>query len=483
LANSAIRISTAIRERIPPLTSIPLPVGVDRRILQKRWPVTAFATPPAGSGLRPVLGDAGAPLIGHTFELMHYGPEFHLRRQQSYGPVSWVSAFGQRIVVLSGPDAAQAALVNGDKAFSQDGWAYFIGRFFPRGLMLMDFGEHHLHRRIMQDAFRRERVAGYVDQMGPSIRSGVMAWATRPRVRLYWAIKHLTLDVAARVFMTMEGDARSERLNRAFVSAVRAGTAVVRAPLPGGRWAAGLAGRRVLEQYFAQALPAKRRVDDGDLFSALCQARTDDGDRFTDADVINHMIFLMMAAHDTTTITSTAAAYYLARHPEWQDRARTETLRLGDDLPDLQSLEQLHTLDLVIKESLRLVPPVPSLARRVIRDTDVLGHYVPAGALVSISPTGSHFDPECWTDPRAFDPERFNDQRREDKAHRYAWMPFGGGAHKCIGLHFGTLEVKLLLHEMLRTSQWHVPAGYEARWDHTALPVPVDGLPVTLTRR
>ena len=151
-------MSTAIRERIPPLTSIPLPVGVDQRILQKRWPVTAFATPPVGSGLRPVLGDAGAPLIGHTFELMHYGPEFHLRRQQSYGPVSWVSAFGQRIVVLSGPDAAQSALVNGDKAFSQDGWAYFIGRFFPRGLMLMDFGEHHLHRRIMQDAFRRERV-------------------------------------------------------------------------------------------------------------------------------------------------------------------------------------------------------------------------------------------------------------------------------------------------------------------------------------
>ena len=61
-------------------------------------------------------------------------------------------------------------------------------------------------------------------------------------------------------------------------------------------------------------------------------------------------------------------------------------------------------------------------------------------------------------------------------------MPFGGGAHKCIGLHFGALEAKALLHEMLRTYRWTVPTAYRARWDHTSLPVPVDGLPVTLAR-
>jgi hypothetical protein len=83
---------------------------------------------PVGSGLRPVLGDAGAPAIGHTFELIRFGPAFHDRRQQSFGPVSWVGAFGRRIVVLSGPDAAQAALTNKDKTLSQAGWDYFIGK-------------------------------------------------------------------------------------------------------------------------------------------------------------------------------------------------------------------------------------------------------------------------------------------------------------------------------------------------------------------
>jgi cytochrome P450 len=283
--------------------------------------------------------------------------------------------------------------------------------------------------------------------------------------------------------MNVDAEEQAQQLNQAFVSAVRAGTAMLRFRVPGGRWTAGLKGRRVLEDYFARQLPGKRGVDDGDLFSALCHATTDDGRRFGDTDVINHMIFLMMAAHDTTTITSTAAAYYLAKHPNWQAQARTETLQLGDDPPDLSALDRLTVLDLVIKEALRLVPPVPSLARETITDTDILGHYIPAGTLLSVSMAGSHLAPQCWTQPDVFDPKRFTEPRREDKSHRYAWMPFGGGAHKCIGLHFGVLEVKAVLHEMLRTYRWTVPDGYHTRWDYTSLPVPVDGLPLTLHRR
>jgi cytochrome P450 len=83
-----------------------------------------------------------------------------------------MGAFGRRIVNLSGPAATQIALVNTDKAFSQDGWKFFIENFFPRGLMLLDFGEHHAHRRIMQQAFTRERLIGYVGQMGPACGKG-----------------------------------------------------------------------------------------------------------------------------------------------------------------------------------------------------------------------------------------------------------------------------------------------------------------------
>ena len=172
------KVGEAIRDRVPPLLTLPLPARLEQRVLDKRWPISELAVPPVGSGLRPVLGDAGAPIVGHTFELIHFGPDYHFRRQHAFGPVSWVGAFGQRIVVMSGPDAAQAVLTNGDKALSQDGWDYFIGRFFGRGLMLLNFGEHHLHRRIMQDAFTRDRVAGYVSQLGPALRTGVSRWPT-----------------------------------------------------------------------------------------------------------------------------------------------------------------------------------------------------------------------------------------------------------------------------------------------------------------
>jgi cytochrome P450 len=483
MPNAVSRATEALRERVPPLTALPLPRTVDQRWLDARWPVRELAAPPPGSGLKPVLGDDGLPLVGRMVDMMRFGIAYGLRRHELYGQVSWTRAFGRRIVALSGPDATQVALVNKDKAFSQEGWNYFIERFFTRGLMLMDFGEHHLHRRIMQQAFTRPRLAGYVQQMGPALRGGVAAWPTHGRPRLYWALKQLTLDVATRVFMGLPSDDGAARINRAFVNSVRAGTALIRYPVPGGRWSAGLHGRRILERYFGENLPAKRKSDTDDLFSALCHATTEDGESFTDADVVNHMIFLMMAAHDTSTITSSAMAYYLARFPEWQERAREESLKLGDELPDIEALESLETLDLVMKEALRLVAPVPSLARKTVKDTEVLGHYVPAGMLVAISPTVNHFAPECWSDPMRFDPERFAEPRREDKSHRYAWMPFGGGAHKCIGLHFGGLEVKALLHEMLRAYRWSVPEGYTTRWDYVALPIPTDGLPVRLEPR
>jgi hypothetical protein len=81
--------------------------------------------------------------------------------------------------------------------------------------------------------------------------------------------------------------------------------------------------------------------------SRWCQTEDDEGNSFTDDDIVNHMIFLMMAAHDTSTSTTTTMAYHLAAHPEWQDRARDESARLGDGPLDIEALEKLETLDLV----------------------------------------------------------------------------------------------------------------------------------------
>jgi cytochrome P450 len=135
-----------------------------------------------------------------------------------------------------------------------------------------------------------------------------------------------------------------------------------------------------------------------------------------------------------------------------------------------------------MKEALRLHAPVPVVVRRAVKDTVVQGVRIPAETYVAVGVQFSHLMEEYWTDPLRFDPERFSPARREDRSHRYAWEPFGGGVHKCIGLYFAGMEVKAILHRLLRHYRWSVDPGYVAPYDHHSLPFPTDGQPIDLVR-
>lgn len=443
---------------------------------------TPLAQVPPGRDLKPVPGDAGLPLIGYTLASMR-DPIGTLRaRYDRYGPVSWSSLFGLRMVQMLGPDANRFVLLNQGELFSNhDGWDYFIGRFFHRGIMLLDFDEHRWHRRIMQQAFSRDALNGYLQRMGPRIDAGVTGWPDGA-MKVLPTLKQLTLDLATDVFMGEELGPESRRINRAFIDTVRAGTALLRFPVPGLRWSKGLRGRRTLEALFRERIPARRAGRDTDLFSMLCHAVTEDGERFSDEDVVNHMIFLMMAAHDTTTITLSTLFYHLAKNPSWQERLREQSRALGKTTLEHDDLAKLEDIGLAMKEALRLCAPVPSLPRRTVKDVEYDGFHIPAGTFITVAPYFTHYMDEYWPDPERFDPERFSEARREDKIHPYAWVPFGGGAHKCIGLHFAELQVKAILHRVLLSYRWSVPAGYEMPVDTSSLPVPADGLPVTVER-
>ncbi|WP_394835682.1 cytochrome P450 [Pendulispora rubella] len=440
---------------------------------------------PEGSDLEPVPGDEGLPWLGHTLAMVFLGdPMPFLRyRYDEFGPVSWGIMLGHRWVFPLGPKASEVVLQNRDKAFANGpGWGYWIGPFFHRGIMLLDFEEHLHHRRILQHAFTNERLTGYLEAMGPVIARGIAGWRTGGRFPFHASLKQLTLDVATEVFMGAKLGRESNSINRAFIDTVRAGLSVLRFRVPGGRWSRGLHGRRVLERFFRERLPAKRGSEGSDLFAVLCRATSEDGHRFSDDDVINHMIFLLMAAHDTTTITMTTMAYYLAKYPEWQERLRDESFALGKDDLDFDDLEKLSGLDQVMKEAMRLVAPVPYLARKTVKDTSICGYFVPKDTFVAVLPQFSHHMPEYWSDSERFDPERFAPHRREDKVHPYAWQPFGGGVHKCIGLHFAGIQVKAVFHRIVRRYRWSVAPGYEPTFDFTTLPVPKDGLPVHLEK-
>jgi cytochrome P450 len=432
--------------------------------------------------LKELPGDDGLPFIGHSIGFATGKLTATHRWWDRYGPLSRTSAFGTTWVNVEGPDACGAVLQDRDKVFDASGWNYLIGPFFRRGLMLLDGAEHHRHRRIMQEAFTSERLAGYLGPINETLAAGLARWEPG-RLLVYPAVKQLTLDVATRTFMADEIGAQSERVNRAFTDTVRAATAFIRVGhprLPYLRWSKGLAGRRVLEDYLRPRIAAHRASDGGDLFTALCHAQSEDGETFTDDDVINHMIFLLMAAHDTSTSTITAMCYYLARHPEWQERCRAESIALDREAVGYEDLDRLVSLDLVMKESMRLITPVPGVTRRTNRETELLGYRIPAGVYVAVHLWGVHHMAEVWPQPEVFDPERFAEHRREDKVHRYAYLPFGNGIHKCIGMYFGGMEVKAAMHQLLQRYRLTVAPGYRMPVDWVSLPRPKDGLPVEL---
>lgn len=444
-------------------------------------PTAVTTSDPQSARRLPVPGRPGLPLLGQTLDLMRDPIGFLGQCRAEHGDVFYINAYGTRIVQMLGPDATQFVLQNREQAFSNGrGWDYFIGRFFTRGIMLLDFEEHRWHRQIMQAAFTRKALASYLEAMNPGIARGIAGWQPGEQFTILTHVKALTLDLATEVFMGAQLGPESDAINEAFVLTVRAGTALIRRPVPGLLWHKGLQARARLEDFFRSRLPAKRARPGTDLFSQLCQAEDEDGQRFSDEDIINHMIFLLMAAHDTTTITLCSLLYQLARHPEWQEKARAESLALGHRDLHFDDLERLPTIGLCMKEALRMISPVPGMPRRTVKPVDYKGYHLPVGTLVNIQPMFSHHMPEHWTLPERFDPERFLEPRLEHKRHPYQYAPFGGGAHMCIGLHFAEMQVKAITHHLLQNFRWSVDAGYDMPVDFRSLPVPADKLPVHL---
>jgi cytochrome P450 len=480
-------LDQAKRRLTPSFNNFPGMGAVERRLLHTEFKEKTLAEPPPGSGLKPVKGDRGLPILGHMIEMMRGGPDYLMFMYKTRGPVVFGDSPVLPGVAALGPDAAQIIYSNRNKDYSQQGWVPVIGPFFHRGLMLLDFDEHMFHRRIMQEAFVRSRLVGYVEQMDKVV-SQVIAndWvANDARFLLYPAMKELTLDIASMVFMGHEPGTDHDlvtKVNKAFTTTTRAGNAVIRTSVPPFTWWRGLRARKLLEDYFAARVQEQRRKAEGnDLLTVLCNSSDEDGNRFSDDDIANHMIFLMMAAHDTSTSTATTMVYNLAASPEWQDRCRDESDRLGDGPLDIEALEKLETLDLVMNESIRMVTPVQWAMRQTVRDTDLLGYYLPKGTNVIAYPGMNHRLPEIWTDPEKFDPDRFAEPRNEHKRHRYAFTPFGGGAHKCIGMVFGQLEVKTIMHRLLRKYRLELARpDYKPRWDYGGMPIPMDGMPTVL---
>jgi cytochrome P450 len=403
-----------------------------------------------------------------------------------YGNAVMVKFAGITLVRLYGADAHRLTLVNEGQVFSnKKAWDMVIGRIFPNGLMLRDGDDHRYHRRLMQAGFKSKVMQRYMVEMEPQIRHAVSNWPlpTKGPLLAFPTFKKMTLDLAASIFLGMDLGDDADKLNKAFETAVAASMPKIPLAIPGTLLWRGIRARRYMCAFFQQQLPAKRAGNGTDMFSILCNATDEDGHQYTDQEVIDHMIFLMMAAHDTTTSTLTSMTYALGQHPEWQKILLDEIQSLNVEHLQYEDLGRMEKTDWVMKEALRMYPPLSTLPKYSVAPFEFEGLKIPAGAIVATFPIHTHYMEAYWTDPSKFDPQRFSEERAEHKNDPYCWVPFSGGAHMCIGLHFAVMQMKLVIFEMLRNYQWTLADSYEMPVQQSPISKPRDNLPVYFKAR
>ena len=445
--------------------------------------MNALATPGAAA-LAHIPHLPPAPVVGHTLEFLRDPYDLYRRSEDAHGRLFKVKLLGRWRIALVGADAMELVLGDAGKLFSShEGWD-MLQTLFPGGLMLRDFEDHRVHRRIMQSAFRKPVMDAYRARMDALLDPMLTAWPVDRPLAFYAAIKDLTLRVGAAVFMGLDpDDPQAPALNRAFRQEVAASLGIVRVPLPGTKLRRGLAARSFLLETFRAMIPERRARPGEDFFSQMCAAEDDAGRAWSEQEVLDHFNFLMMAAHDTTAASLAKVVWALAAHPDLQERVQAEIDGLPDGPADDDTLAALKLTDRVFREALRLLPPAPFIPRRAVRAFEWQGARIPAGSHVGVQPSMVHLSPAHWTRPDRFDPDRFAPDRAEDRSHRYAWAPFGGGAHKCIGLHFASMQVKLFLLHLLRRNSVSLAQQDPVRWKQVPIPQPIGGLPVRLTRR
>lgn len=408
--------------------------------------------------LRALPGARGNLLLGDAAAFGKLGPrEFGMKRYREFGPVFRYRVLNQNFVGLVGPEANQLVLRDQQQNFSVRLGYAFVGKLNIGSLLGTDFEAHFRDRRFIQQAFRREAMEDHVGHMNRRAEEALATWQAADHFHILPEVKAVILNVAATSFMGRPLDAETERFNRLLDINLRGIATPLKVPLPFSRYARGVkAGQRVQEFLRAQ-IPAKREATSSDMFSQVCQARGEDGGyQFSEAEIIAHIHLLMAGGYDTTISVLATLACQLAKRPAWQERLRQECFGLGVAAPGIDDLAQLKEVGMFYNETLRMLP-TPPLPRRALRSFTFAGQEIPANAQIHLYTNTTHFLPELWDDPEAFDPERFSSERSEHTRNTMQFCPFGGGAHTCIGMHFSVMQVKVFLFHLLTRFRLSAP--------------------------
>ncbi len=342
-------------------------------------------------------------------------------------------------VLLSDPEAVKQVFT-GDPRLLHAGEANVV--LLPvlgsHSVLLLDEDPHMRQRKLMLPPLHGERLARHAETMREVAEREVAGWPAGEPLTLAPRMQDVTLEVIVRTVFGLEGGERQRELRRRLRAAldllVAPGPYLLFLILLGPHRAAQMpALHRVLKPVDDLLLEeiARRREDPllserDDVLSLLLQARHDDGEPMSDRELRDELMTLLVAGHETTATAVSWAVERLLRHPDKLERARS-----GDE----------EYMDAIVKETLRLRPVIPIVARKLMETMEIGGWELPAGVTAAPCIHLIHRREDVYPEPRAFRPERF----LEEPAGTYTWIPFGGGVRRCLGAAFALQEMKIVL--------------------------------------
>jgi cytochrome P450 len=361
--------------------------------------------------------------------------------------------FGKEVILSNPDDIKRVFTGDPDVLHAGEANAPLEPLLGARSVLLLDGAEHIRQRRLMMPPFHGERMIAYGRVMQEAAERMIARWPTGRAFSLHPHMQRATLEIILR---TIFGAADEDELSALRVALARvvdrvtSGVSAIATLPPLRREVFGLSPwarfRREVER--ADALIheriARRRTEEPreDVLSLLLQAKDEDGQPMTDAELRDELMTLLVAGHETTaTMLCWAFDLLLSNRPA-RDRLAREIEGSG---LEPAALARLPYLDAVIKEVLRLRPVVPAVGRRLKAPFELRGRTLPAGTLLVPTTYLAHIDPVTYPEPHAFRPERFLDKKPDP----YAWFPFGGGARRCLGMAFALYEMKIVIATVL----------------------------------
>jgi cytochrome P450 len=402
-------------------------------------------------------GPRGQFLFGSIQDFQQDQLGFVLRMAREYGPVARYRLGSIILNQVNHPDGVQRILQENQHNYIKGSYFDPIRQVGGDGLFASE-GAHWLRqRRLMQPAFHRQRVAGFAEVMTGQTVHMLGRWEAAAQSRQPIDISHEFTDLTMRVIAETMFSTHLEEDVRAVGDAI---TLLLedmnfrfqvpfypKFGFPTRRNLRAQKALKVIDAVIYRIIGERRRSSsqENDLLDMLMNARDEEtGEVMSDKHLRDEVVTIFVAGHETTAVLLTWLLHILGREDEWENRLASECIQvLNGRLPGFADLGQLPNLRMAIDETLRLYPPAWITNRTAVKDDEICGYPIRAGEVVAVAPYVVHRLEEYWPDPECFDPSRFSPENSTGRP-RFAYFPFGGGSHQCIGRDFALVEAQLI---------------------------------------